>query len=178
MTNTTPLRLLLLIAALLVFATADASGQSRRRRPSATPAGVVRAFYTHHFSHDMGLTERTLRAKRAWLVPELYDLLVYERRRPLPPDEVPYLNGDPFTDSQEYPTSFRVGRATAAARSAEVEVTFDWKSEGRVVAQRQYTLILLRLSNGWKIADIISRDGGSSLITRLRELKREDGGRG
>jgi hypothetical protein len=48
-------------------------------------------------------------AKRAWLAPELLDLCKAYFKKPVPADDVPEIDGDPFTDSQEYPKLFRVG---------------------------------------------------------------------
>src|SRR6266536_1398959 len=69
---------------------------------------TVRAFYKFHFSHDQTFTPKTLVRRRKWLTPELYDLLRYELERDTPKDEPPEIEGDPFTDSQEGPTSFRI----------------------------------------------------------------------
>src|SRR5437773_1260655 len=64
------------------------------------PADTVRSFYRYHFAHDRGFTRAAL-DRRHWLTAELYGLLRYERERKTAPDEVPFLDGDPFTDSQE-----------------------------------------------------------------------------
>ena len=80
-----------------------------------TPREAVRAFYTFHLAHNKDLTVRNVRLRKRWLTPDLYKLLLDELReaeaRKTHPDEAPYFEGDPLTDSQEYPDSFRVGNA-------------------------------------------------------------------
>ena len=164
---------LVMTASLFVVSTSPAFGSPRARRASA-PVMTVRDFYRHHFSHEMGLTEAALKSKRRWLAPELYGLLMFERRREMPPDTAPYIDGDPFTNSQEYPNTFRVGKATQAGGTARVEVVFKWVAQGRVVEQRKAGVRLLKYRGAWRIADVVGADG-ASLLAGLRELKRKDG---
>jgi hypothetical protein len=68
---------------------------------------------------------------------------------PSPADEPPEIDGDPFTDSQEYPTSFRVGAAAIAGDTALVPVTFSWTGgDHRVVT------VVLVARGRWRIADV------------------------
>jgi hypothetical protein len=141
-------------------------------KPKDAP-GTVKAFYTYHFAHDMGLTEKSLLERRRWLSPELHGLLLYERRRKTPQDEAPYLNGDPFTDSQEYPAAFRVGAASVRKTRASVEVHFTWKEKGRFQGARTSIVRLARQGNEWRINDFISEEG-RSLLRQLQALKQKD----
>jgi hypothetical protein len=45
--------------------------------------------------------------------------------RPVPSDEAPVINGDPFTNSQEYPPGFTVGAVLRVGSRATVPVRFD-----------------------------------------------------
>lgn len=115
----------------------------------ASPASVVQAFYRFHFAHDMAFTRSALRRRVRWLAPDLLALCRAYFAAPSPADEVPEIDGDPFTDSQEYPTSFRVGAAAVAGDTALVPVTFLWKAGDR----RTVTVVLVP-RGGWKIADL------------------------
>ena len=113
--------------------------------------------------------------RRRWLSPELYKLLLGELKREAEqrkthPDEAPYFEGDPLTNSQEYPDSFRVGKTENADDSAKVTVTLLWSprtSRGR--DQRDIVVEVKRTGTGWLINDIIDNQG-----SRLQdELKRQ-----
>jgi len=133
------------------------------KQPSAaSPAGVVRAFYHYHFAHDMAFTPVTVRRRAPWLAPELLALCRAYFAAPAAKDEVPAIDGDPFTDSQEYPTSFRVGAAQASGDSAVVTVTFAW-SAGET---RGVTVVLTRRARGWRIADL-RYEGGDTFRSLL-----------
>jgi len=47
-------------------------------------------------------------------------------RQPWRPDEVPAINGHPFTNSQEYPSSFQVDASKQSKFTALVSVSFRW----------------------------------------------------
>lgn len=67
-----------------------------------------------------------------------------------PADEVPPIDGDPFTDSQEYPIHFTVLQARGDDTRATVEVVF-------TSAWTTYTLAyqVVREADGWKLDDIV-----------------------
>ena len=134
------------LAALAVLAL-PALGAARQS--AAPPAAVVRAFYRFHFAHDMAFTRAALRRRERWLAPDLLALCRAYFAAPSPADEVPEIDGDPFTDSQEYPSSFRVGEAAVAGDTALVPVTFLWKAGDR----RTVTVVLVP-RGGWKVADL------------------------
>ena len=74
------------------------------------------------------------------------------------------MNGDPFTDSQEYPESFELSRATLRNDRAEVTVKY------RNAADSSYPVHfrLARVKGAWRIDDIVHRDGQtlSQLLAR------------
>lgn len=86
----------------------------------AAPDQVVKSFYRFHFSHDMNFQKKNVRVRKQWLSPTLFQLLINEFRREeeyakANPKEsfVPYMEGDPFTNSQEFPTTFRQDRLSS-----------------------------------------------------------------
>ena len=149
-------RVVSLAAVCVPFVVAAAAPQ----RGSA-PAAVVRAFYRYHFAHDMAFTRTAIRRRAHWLTPDLLALCRAYFAAPSPADEPPPIEGDPFTDSQEYPATFHVGAATVAGDTALVPVTFAWKDGG---TQPGVTVVLTRRA-GWRIADIRFARGGT-----LRDL--------
>ena len=124
-------------------------------------------FYRFHFAHGLGFDEQGVRRRQRWFTAELYKLLLAELRKPVAPDVVPYFNGDPFTDSQEYPTTFRVGRAAPAGARARVPVTLLWLERGRVLTRRTMHVELRRARTGWQIANFIAPDN-KDLLSELR----------
>ncbi|HVT59713.1 MAG TPA: hypothetical protein VHR45_15090 [Thermoanaerobaculia bacterium] len=126
---------------------------------------VARAFYEYHFGHDMGFTEAGLRARSRWLAPALYRALLAEARKPKSPDEVPLIDGDPFTDSQEYPSSFRIGAAGKDGHNRDqvlVDVAMVTGTSTRLVR-----LVLARFDGRYQIVNFIFPGGSPDLIHLL-----------
>ena len=147
---------------------------AQKTNPADPASSAVRAFYRFHFAHNKAFTARNVRQRQPWLTPELHKLLLDELKREAEeskahPDEAPYFEGDPFTDSQEPPDSFRVGKSDVNGDRAKVPVTLLWSartSRGR--DKRDIVIELSRAGNRWLVNDVINSDG-----KRLRdELKR------
>jgi hypothetical protein len=119
-----------------------------------SPTGVVQRFLELHFSGDMAFTPASVAARADFLTPALQRKVVTYFSRPVPEDEVPAINGDPFTDSQEYPTRFAVGEATIEGATAHLPVRFGdgWRS---------YVLRYRLLQEGtvWRVDDVIPTTG-------------------
>lgn len=92
-----------------------------------TPEAAVQRLLEAHFAGDMGFVPDAIGNKRGWLDDDLAEHIDRYFAQPFPPDEVPPINADPFTDTQEYPALFSVGQAhiDAADGTAEVPVRFD-----------------------------------------------------
>lgn len=160
-----------LITGLAMFLTLGGPVMSAPPDPAAR---AVSAFYKFHLARNKDFTVANLRVRRRWLSPELYKLLLGELKREAEqrkthPDEAPYFEGDPLTNSQEYPDSFRVGKTENGGDLAKVTVTMMWSprtSRGR--DQRDIVVEVKRTGTGWLINDIIDNQG-----SRLQdELKR------
>jgi hypothetical protein len=123
---------------------------AQESKAAVGPKEVVQKFYEAHFAHDMGFTKESLEAKESYLSPELASLLHKELDKPSSPDEVPNIDGDPFTDSQEYPTAFRVMDVAVKGTSATVRVKLTGPNAGRAIK------VLLVLQSGhWRIDDFV-----------------------
>ena len=132
------------------------------RHADAGPAALVRAFYTFHFAHDMAFSRAAVRARSRWLAPDLLEQIRAYFARPSDPNEVPAIDGDPFTDSQEYPRTFQVGPERTSGDTARVAVAMLWPEGDR----RAVSVVLTRVGGAWRIANVRYKAGESS----LREL--------
>ena len=146
---------------------------------SAHPTGVVRSFYRFHLARDMNFTRRNVMRRKQWLSPALYRLLLNEFVREKEygrshPDEsfVSYMEGDPFTSSQEFPTSFRIGNSLLTQNKADVKIIFLWSarsSRGR--DQRNVQIELIKRNGRWLIDNVIDTDNGGNLVADLKREK-------
>jgi hypothetical protein len=165
--------LIFIAVILLLGAPASARAQTASQQDPATKA--VRSFYAFHLAHNKDFTVRNVQLRKRFLTAEFYGLLLKELKRQAAdskahPDEAPDFEGDPLTDSQEYPDSFRVGKAEVSGDVAKVTVTLLWgarSSRGR--DKRDIVVEATKIGAGWLINDIINNQGSG-----LRdELKRE-----
>jgi hypothetical protein len=160
-----PRRRTTLIATLLLLAQPLASAGVRGQQPSA--ASAVNSFYRFHLSHNMDFSARNIQLRRRWLTPEFYQLLLNKIKQQAAyskahPDEVPDYDGDPFTDSQEYPDSFRVGKQVMDGERAKVTVTLFWSARTtRGRDKRDIVVEAVPGPTGWLINDIINSEGSS-----------------
>ena len=80
--------------------------------------------------------------------------------------------GDPFTDSQEHPTSFRIGRSVVVGDKANVSVLLRWSARsswGR--DERNLEIQLVRVRGMWLINNIVNKDDGDDLVVHLKREK-------
>lgn len=139
---------------------------------------TVRSFYSQHFAagDERGFTRENVAKKEKFLTPELYKLLQHEFDRQEEfakshPDEVPFIDGDPFTDSQEYPTGFKVGECNISGESrTKHTVRLFWKSADDKPTQREIKVEVEKRGDKWLISDFID-DGNGSLVKTLSHEK-------
>lgn len=160
---------------VLIVSMAILPASAQKAAAPTTAAGAVNSFYTFHLARDKTFNLRNIQLRKRFLTAELYALLAKELNRQAAyskahPDEAPDFEGDPFTDSQEYPDSFHVGTVVANGDRAKATVTLNWSGKtSRGTDTRKITVEIVRLGGGWLIDDIISNEGSS-----LRdELKKE-----
>lgn len=119
-----------------------------------TPELAVQRLLEAHFAGDMGFDATTAATQRQRLSTRLQQDIDRYFARPFPPDEVPPINGDPFTDSQEYPVLFSVGTADRSAGSTRVPVRYD---DG--YRTRRVEFVLVPGADGWKLDDVRYEEG-------------------
>lgn len=117
--------------------------------PAQSPEGVVEAFLEFHFNNDYGFLEPNEEARRRWLSKGLMTAIGVYFDRPFPKDEAPPINGDPFTDTQEFPTRFAVRQGDRTSKTARVPVDF---ADG--YTERRQIYLLVRQGGAWRIDDI------------------------
>jgi hypothetical protein len=135
-------------------------------RPATTAAEMVQELLVTHFTHDMAFTRESVAHKRKFLSAALQARLTRYLAAPQSPDEAPEIDGDPFTDSQEYPDRFTLGAARTIARRTIVPVHFaDASSKQRV------DYVLVREGGRWVVDDLVD-ERRQSLRTRLARIAR------
>ena len=145
----------LLLSILQLCLASPSQQHAVSRQPD--PSEVVQKFYTSHFYGNKSFTAAGIKRKRSWLSPELYDLLIAEASRKYTPDTVPDIEGDPFTDSQDYPQKFVVGKSDVSAEKATVDLALHWISRGKITERRAYKVELTNKSGSWLISNIVYR---------------------
>ena len=126
--------------------------QRRVARPS--PEAAVRDLLHLHFISDMGFSRATVARKRSHLSPDLARAIGAYFARPQSAHAAPAIDGDPFTDTQEYPGRFVVGRAVIDGASAQVVVSLGEAASARVVH-----VFLRNVGGRWRMDDLRYDDG-------------------
>lgn len=130
----------------------------RAVRPAATPQEVVQELLVTHFTHDMGFTRESVAGKRAFLSAALLARIASYMAVTQPPDEASDINGDPFTDSQEYPDRFTLGATRAGRQRTTVTVQF-----ADAHMRRRVDYVLVREGARWVVDDLVDARGDSLL---------------
>lgn len=137
------------------------------RASADSPEFVVQALLETHFSGDRGFLPALLAPKVPWLSTAMNKAMGTYFARSRPKDEVPPINGDAFTDSQEGPTRFAVDTATSSDKKrAEVRVRF---ADGW--SQKQLKYVLVREKKAWRVDDI---QGEAQSGRSLRQILEHD----
>jgi hypothetical protein len=126
------------------------------------PAGRVQRLLEQHFGSNQGFNARSAAAKKPFQSKRLNQRVAAYLARPRPADEVPPINGDAYTDSQEYPTRFAVGTARIEHNRAWVPVRF-----ADAWSNRTITFELLREAGVWQVDDLDYGPHGGHLSTLL-----------
>jgi hypothetical protein len=126
------------------------------RAATDTPEHAVQVLLETHFAGDMGFTAASVDPKRTHLAVKLQRAIDAYFAHPHPQDEPPPINGDPFTDSQEYPVVFSVREATREGEVARVPVRYD---DG--YRARQVEFELTRDADAWRLVDLRYEDGST-----------------
>jgi len=138
----------------------------RLTQPDASPESVTLGLLRDHMTHDMAFTEESILRKGNFLTHGLNRAIADYFALPKSPDEAPVINGDPFTDSQEYPASFVLGEALVQNFEAIVPVLFqDYDRQKRV------EMVLRREGSRWLVDNLLYPDGES-----LRDLLKAGAG--
>lgn len=126
------------------------------RASASSPEGVVQRFLEAHFAGDMGFHPTAVNRKQEYLSQELKAKISDYFAKGADPDETPEVNGDPFTDSQEYPARFavRLDDRSTPGISAPVEFSDAFT--------RKTVLFEMKREKGrWRINDLVYEDGKS-----------------
>ena len=125
-------------------------------QPAASPAEIVQELLIVHFTHDMAFTRESVARKRGFLSAALQARITHYLGAPQSADDVPAIDGDPFTDSQEYPDRFTLGVARTTAKRTVVPVHFADAS-----SKRRVDYVLVREGARWVVDDLVDERGQS-----------------
>lgn len=128
----------------------------RREDRANAPEDFVLAFLHAHMSADGAFSEKTVARKSKFLTPGLTRAIRIYFAQPKSTDEVPAIDGDPFTNSQEYPQRFVLGRARLVKGKAVVPVRFGEEGRGQLIRFE-----LRRVATRWRLDDLFYEEGGS-----------------
>ena len=120
----------------------------------STPPGAVQRLLELHFGTSMAFDAKHAKTRARWLSDALNARIARYFAKPMNPNEAPAIDGDPFTDTQEYPTRFSVGAAEVRGDVATVPVRF---TDGRRVRTVHY--LLRRQRSGWRVDDLRYENG-------------------
>ena len=130
---------------------------SAEKPATSTPESAAKAFYTYHLAHDMGFTPGNLEKRAAWLAPDLLASCRTYFAQPKSKTEVPEIDGDPFTDSQEYPKTFKLGTAKVSGQTAQVPITLSRPG----AKPRTLAVVLANVKGSWLITNVKYASGRS-----------------
>ena len=116
---------------------------------AGTPEHVVQQLLEDHYAHGLEFTPERMQAQRRWFTAALGKRIDAYFAQDFPEGDVPPIDGDPITDSQEYPPIFSVREATPAGAAMLVPVRYDSGYETRLVH-----FVLARDGGEWRIDDI------------------------
>lgn len=120
--------------------------------PPPGPQAAARQLLLRHLGGEPSFGADSIAALAPWLSPALQQRFARWLATPQPPDEVPALDGDPFTGSQEPPLTLAPGAAQPAGRDA-ARVPVRMQFEGGPV--RTLHLLMRRQPDGrWQVDDI------------------------
>lgn len=119
-----------------------------------SPEGFVQRFLEAHFAGPMAFDPESAALKRARLSRALGLRIDAYFARSRPADEVPPIDGDPFTDSQEYPTRFEVGAGTPTGTAYEVPVDF---ADAHRTTRITYRLV--QEGGAWRVDELRTAHG-------------------
>lgn len=131
------------------------------RAAAGRPEHAVQRLLERHFAGEMAFTPASIASKDSLLTPALRARIAAYFAKPSSPDEAPIIDGDAFTNTQEYPTRFSVGSASGNAQRATVPVRFNDGYMERTV------IFVMRRSTIWQVDDLRYGDG-STLRSSLK----------
>ncbi|MCB2098802.1 MAG: DUF3828 domain-containing protein [Parvularculaceae bacterium] len=123
------------------------------RATARSPEGVVQRFLERHFAGSMAFQKDAVSEKREFFTDAFAAKMVAYLDRNQNADEAPSINGDPFTDSQEYPTRFAVGADKKKVPGKLVPVEFSDAFASKTVRYE-----LKREGGRWRIDDLVFED--------------------
>ena len=114
-----------------------------------TPEHAVQALLQDHYAHGLDFSPERAVEQRAWFTAALAKRIATYFAQDFPEGDAPPINGDPFTDSQDYPPIFSVREAKTTGDAAVVPVQFVNGYEPHAATYR-----LRREKGEWRVDEI------------------------
>jgi hypothetical protein len=140
---------------------------------------TVRSFYSEHFADGdkISFTKESVTKKEKFLTPEFYQtaqkqFAVLEKFKTDHPeakqiDEDLFIDGDPFTNSMNYPTGFKVGECEISGENnVSHNVRLFWKNDNKPF-ERDMKVEMEKRGDKWLISDF-----RSAFISNENSLKK------
>ena len=107
----------------------------------------MKQFYSFHFGNDMRPSAENLKARERFLTPRYYSMLT----------ESPAPELDPFTMTQEYPRTFKIGACHAASPTdIDFQVQLYWRDDEKT-QQQEVQANLVKHENAWLLDGVVSK---------------------
>ena len=146
---------------------ADAASESSTRGRQAGESrqlpdarATVEARYAAHWRTDQGFSRDTLRARRAWFTPALYQLLLTD----MSGEEIGVLDYDPFTDAQDTAERYTIESPRASGDTVYVPVAVYFATATEPA--HRITLAMVKSGAEWQIADFVDKNGRLAALLR------------
>lgn len=159
---------------LLSVGMAGAALAQDGREPASMPAQAQQAeaqqFLRHVYAHYYA-NAPVHPQKDADIYDDSLLALMRANTQAHPADEVPYLDGDPLCDCQDYGDDFDMRQAKFIFKPADdgqLEAAVTFSNQGQRTTLR---LLLRHTAHGWRIADVISPDDGSLRAALQRDTQ-------
>jgi hypothetical protein len=82
------------------------------------------------------------------------------------------MEGDPFTNSQEYPTTFRMQHTEFVGGRTNVSVMMLWNPHPRMKGiGRELEIQLVNVRGRWLIDNVVNKTNGDDLVVNLKREK-------
>jgi hypothetical protein len=134
--------------------------------PAPDPTTTAKVFYGYYFDHHFPDEAKAMKANKRLFSSRFYAMLMAEFSKPVAAGDAPDLDWDVFTNAQDTPEGFSVGKARIENGIANVAVELLWSPEFKI-RKSSVDVILIEVDHEWKIEDFYYPDQKKRLTSFL-----------